>query len=200
MNYNYIAPYYDFLSRLCFLNRQQKAHDPILKYLKPNERILWIGGGSGWFLNEIDQLNIPIEIDYIEFSSVMINKAKTRKLNHLKVNFYEEDIFKFLYNRQYDGVISAFIFDHFTEENCAELFYKIEPQLKKNGMWFYVDFNQNQTAFQRILTYAMVKFFAIVAGHKSKDFPKIEYLFSDYNLIDEVFYFGNYITSKIYKK
>ncbi|RLZ10771.1 methyltransferase domain-containing protein [Faecalibacter macacae] len=200
MNYNYIAPYYDLLSRICFLNRQQIAHKIILKYLKANDKILWLGGGSGWFLEEINELNILVEIDYVELSTVMINKAKTRNHSNLKVNFYKEDIFKFETNQNYNIVITAFIFDHFSASDCEVLFTKFNPNLIIEGKWFCVEFNENQNLIQRFLTKSMVVFFNLIAGIKTKDFPKIDHLFNDFNLIEEKQYFWNYIQSKVYKK
>lgn len=200
MNYNYIAPYYDFLSKICFLNRQQMAHRNLLKHLNPNDKILWIGGGSGWFLKELDVLNIPLKIDYIEFSEVMINKARTIKLDNLDVRFYQEDILKFVPNNKYDVIITAFIFDHFTVQECESIFDKINSQLLKNGLFFYVDFSENQNLIQRFLTKAMVYFFQIVAGIKTNDFPKIDYLFAQFSLVEEEYYFMEYIHSRIYRK
>ena len=191
MNYNYIAPFYDILSRICFLNRQQKAHQPILSYLKNEMKILWIGGGSGWFLEDIDQLNLSLHIDYVELSSAMMNAAKTRNLNAIQVNFIQEDIFEYQLIEEYDLIITAFFFDHFKEEECVDLFHRLNKSLKNKGIWFYVDFNQNQNIIQRFLTKAMVLFFCWVAGIKNKDFPKVEYLFNSYQKIEEHYYFGN---------
>ena len=201
MNYNYIAPFYDSLSRICFLNRQQKAHRLILPYLENNQKILWLGGGSGWFLKEMDHLNLNLEIDYVEMSSVMMNKAKSLDLKHIKVNFYQEDLLNFILEKaQYDVIITAFIFDHFSEENCDRIFKKYDKVLKENGLWFYVDFAQDQNKIQRFLTSSMVLFFRLIANIKTNDFPKIEYLFDSFYLVKEEFYFGNYIKSQVFRK
>ena len=200
MNYNYIAPFYDGLSRICFLNRQQNAHHPIIPYLKNNMKILWLGGGSGWFLEEMDKLKFQLEIDYVEISSVMMNAAQARVLRHVKVNYIQQDVLKFYPTAEYDLIITAFIFDHFKVEQCQQIFNQIYPKLKNKGLWFYVDFIQNQNFIQRVLTRSMVLFFNIVAGIKNQDFPKIEYLFDAMKKIEEKFYFGNYIVSRIYQK
>lgn len=200
MNYNYIAPFYDTLSRICFMNRQQIAHRLILPYCKNNQKILWLGGGSGWFLQEMDDLQLNLEIDYVEMSSVMMNKAKSLALNHLKVHFYQEDLFQFETEKQYDVVITAFIFDHFQEEQCEVLLNKYNKRLKKGGLWFYVDFTQEQNKLQRFLTSSMVLFFRLIAGIKTNDFPKIEHLFQPFLLLKEKSYFGHYIKAQIFKK
>ena len=201
MNYNYIAPFYDGLSRICFLNRQQIAHRLILNYLENNQKILWLGGGSGWFLKEIDHLKLNLEIDYVEMSSVMMNKAKSLDLKHINVNFYQENLFDFIPEKaQYDVIITAFIFDHFSEENCAKIFKKYSKVLKQTGLWFYVDFTQDQNKIQRFISYSMVLFFRIIANIKTNDFPKIEHFFDSFRLVKEEFYFGNYIKSQVYRK
>ena len=76
MNYNFIAPYYHSLSQLIFLNRQHQAHFVILKHLKENDKILWVGGGAGKFIAEIEKLNLKLDIDYVDFSSKMIDLAQ----------------------------------------------------------------------------------------------------------------------------
>lgn len=200
MNYNYIAPYYDILSRFCFLNQQQKAHQVILNHLKQNDRILWLGGGSGWFLEEIDLLGIKLEIDYVEVSSVMMDKAKSKILYNYEVNFIQEDILKFNTSQKYDVVITAFIFDHFKAEECELMFHRFNQNLNRNGKWIYIDFCEDQNLFQRILTRSMVLFFNIIAGIKTQDFPKIERLFSNMKLIESKNYFLKYIQAKVYQK
>lgn len=200
MNYNYIAPYYDVLSRLCFLNRQQKAHKIILNHLKSNDKILWLGGGSGWFLKEIDNLEIKLSIDYVEVSSVMMEKAKERKLKNISIHFIQEDILKFIPNQEYDVIITAFIFDHFQVNECEMMFNRFNSFLRPNGIWVYIDFNEVQNHFQRLLTHSMVLFFSVIAGIKTNDFPKIDYLFDEYKLIDHQEYFGKYIQAKVYQK
>ena len=200
MNYNYIAPYYDRLSRISFLNRQQKAHELILNYLKPNDKVLWLGGGSGWFLKDLEGLTINISIDYIELSEVMIQKAKSIPLNHLEVKFYQEDFFQFNPKQTYDVILTAFVFDHFSEEDCQVLFNRYEPFLRKGGKWIQIDFSEDQNFFQRFLTKSMVLFFKLVAGIQTKDFPKINHLFARMQLIESRTYFMNYIVSRVYQK
>ncbi len=200
MNYNYIAPYYDLLSRICFLNQQQKAHQIILEHLKPNAKILWLGGGSGWFLPKIDQLRFNLSIDYVEVSLVMLTKAKQKKLKNTSVHFIEEDILKFNSDQKYDVIITAFIFDHFKREECELMFNRFNENLKTNGKWIYIDFCENQTKIQRCLTRAMVLFFNVVAGIKAKDFPKVDDLFNNFKMLAKRAYFLKYIEAKVYVK
>jgi len=200
MNYNIIAPYYDILSRIAFCNRQQRAHRLILKYIQPHQHILWLGGGSGWFLKEIDQLGYAVTIDYIEFSESMMNQAKQIPLKNLNLNFIHEDAFEYKYVKKYDVIITAFFFDHFTEEKCTSLHQTLDFHLVEGGLWFYVDFIQNQNKIQKFITQLMIYFFRLVAQIKTDNFPKVEYLFKAYKLVEEKMYFGNYITSRIYRK
>lgn len=200
MNYNYIAPYYDFLSRLCFLNRQQNAHKIILKHLNSNDKILWLGGGSGWFLPEIERLGVKLSIDYVEVSSVMIEKAKKYNCNNISIKFILDDILNFKSNQSYDVVITAFIFDHFKRKDCELIFNRFNLNLRDKGKWFYIDFCEDQNVFQRFLTRSMVLFFSIIAGIKTKDFPEIEYLFDEFKLIDQQHLFAKYIQANVYQK
>ena len=95
MNYNFIAPYYHSLSQLIFLNQQHCAHFPILNFLKAGDKILWVGGGAGKFISELEKLNFNLEITYVDFSSKMIDLAKKQSTKNIKINFIVADIFDF---------------------------------------------------------------------------------------------------------
>lgn len=200
MNYNLIAPFYDLLSRIAFLNQQQKAHELILKYIKPDQRILWIGGGSGWFLKSLDSLQMNLIIDYVENSEVMIRKAKSVEVKNLEIHFIQEDAFQYAYIKSYDIIITAFFFDHFEEEQCQPLILQLDQTLNKKGLWFFVDFVQQQNYWQKMITQSMIYFFRVVAQIKTKKFPPLNNAFENYEVVEEKHYFLQYIVARIYRK
>lgn len=201
MNYNFIAPYYHSLSRIIFLNRQHLAHFPILDYLEEGDKILWIGGGAGKFIPELEKLNIKLEIDYVDFSSEMIKMAKKEKLNNLKINFITSDIFDFDLQKEYDVVMTTFLFDHFNQELAVKLYSKLKESLKLNGIWFYVDFTQNQRKWQKGITTLMLLFFRIMIGLNIKQLPVMKPIFeTNFQLVHQRYYFRKYIESFVWRK
>ena len=201
MNYNFIAPYYHSLSQLIFLNRQQQAHFLILKYLKDGDKILWVGGGAGKFIAELEKLNLKLEIDYVDFSSKMIELAKKETITNLKINFIVADIFDFETDKKYDVVMTTFLFDHFTQTKAEELFLRLNKCLCKNGIWFYVDFVENQKGWQKSLTKLMLRFFRVVIGLDISQLPKMKQLFMQhFEIIEQKNYFKKYMISCVFKK
>ena len=201
MNYNFIAPYYHSLSQLIFLNRQHQAHFVILKYLKKNYKILWVGGGAGKFIAEIEKLNLKLDIDYVDFSSKMIDLAKIEKTLNLNINFIVADIFDFETDKKYDVVMTTFLFDHFNQSKAEELFSQLNSYLKVGGLWFYVDFVQNQKGWQKSVTNVMLSFFRIVIGLDISQLPKMYQSFlPNFKIVEHKFFFKKYIESIVYQK
>jgi ubiquinone/menaquinone biosynthesis C-methylase UbiE len=200
MNYNFIAPYYHSLSKLIFLNQQHKAHFLILDQLKDGDKILWVGGGAGKFIPEIDRLNLEIEIDYVDFSSKMIELAKKLKTTHVYINFITADIFNYKTENKYDVIITTFLFDHFTQQQAETLFERLYLFLKPNSIWFYVDFTQNQSKWQKQVTQLMLSFFRIVIGLNINQLPKMNLVFEEKMKVYKTQkFFQNYIESIIYR-
>ncbi len=201
MNYNFIAPYYHSLSQLIFLNRQHQAHFVILKHLKENDKILWVGGGAGKFIAEIEKLNLKLEIDYVDFSSGMIDLAQKEKTSHLNINFIGAYIFDFETDKKYDVVMTTFLFDHFNQPKAEELFNQLNSYLKVGGLWFYVDFVQNQKGWQKSVTNVMLSFFRIVIGLDISQLPKMQQSFMSYfEIVENKLFFKKYIESIVYQK
>ena len=201
MNYNFIAPYYHSLSQLIFLNRQHQAHFVILKHLKENDKILWVGGGAGKFIAEIEKLNLKLDIDYVDFSSKMIDLAQKEKTSHLNINFIVADIFDFETGKKYDVVMTTFLFDHFNQPKAEELFNQLNSYLKIGGLWFYVDFVQNQKGWQKSVTNVMLSFFRIVIGLDISQLPKMQQSFMSYfEIVENKLFFKKYIESIVYQK
>ena len=201
MNYNFIAPYYHSISQLIFLNQQHRSHFPILKFLKAGDKIFWVGGGAGKFISELEKLNFNLEITYVDFSSKMIDLARKQSTKNIKINFIISDIFDFETSEEYDVIMTTFLFDHFQQKKAEELFMKLNNFMNTGGIWFYVDFTQNQKGWQKMLTKLMLQFFRIIIGLDISRLPKMNLLFDkDYHVINQQQFFKKYIESSIYKK
>jgi ubiquinone/menaquinone biosynthesis C-methylase UbiE len=121
---------------------------------------LILGGGSGWLLNDIC-CNYPhLEIDYIDLSPRMIDKAKKRVKETGYVNFIlgtEDD----LPYHHYDGVITNFFLDMFDENGLSIVIEKIKRSLGKEVIWLVTDF-VNERKSHAIKLWCMYLFFKII--------------------------------------
>jgi len=169
--------------------------------LKKNDKILWVGGGAGKFIAEIEKLNLKLDIDYVDFSSKMIDLAKIEKTSNLNINFIVADIFDFETDKKYDVVMTTFLFDHFNQSKAEELFSQLNSYLKVGGLWFYVDFVQNQKGWQKSVTNVMLSFFRIVIGLDISQLPKMYQSFlPNFKIVEHKFFFKKYIESIVYQK
>ncbi len=203
MNYNRIAKYYDRMSRLVYGDRQHQVQCLLLDYLKAGDRVLWVGGGEGRLLLDMDQLGLNLHIDYVEASSVMVDLAQEKKVSSaILVDYFIEDIRYFTMNvESYDVVLTAFLFDHFSQQEADDLFSRLDSALKAGGIWLYADFIASRKSFYPLLTKMMLWFFRIAVGLKINHLPHVINRFEDnYELKKKKMVFKEYIVSVIYKK
>ena len=85
-----IAFAYDYLAKITFGNAIERSQIWTLKNLRKNDVILIQGGGTGWILEKIDKLQLPMEIVYVEPSDGMMRMSKNRKSTNLNIYFLKE--------------------------------------------------------------------------------------------------------------
>ena len=110
-NYDPIARYYDALSRLVFHKAQVIAQIHQLAFLRAPTKLLIVGGGTGWILDEISKIHPEnLVITYVEISAEMISLAKKRNIGNNSIEFINSAIEDFTAVGQYDAVHTAFLF------------------------------------------------------------------------------------------
>jgi ubiquinone/menaquinone biosynthesis C-methylase UbiE len=204
-DYNSIAKIYDGLSRIMYQKSIVKAQVFLIQLIKNNDRILIIGGGTGWILEEIAKLQRQnLSIVYIEKSSAMISRAKKRNIPGLKTTFVESAIEEYYTDEKFDIIITAFLFDNFRKEKIEIVFAKLDDCLKQQGIWLYADFvndQSNKKIWQQFLLRSMYVFFRITTGIETQELISMQpYFASNYELITEQFYYSRFIQAKAYRK
>ena len=182
-NYNFIAPFYDQITRLVFCGSIQKAQLAHLNLLPDEGRILFIGGGTGFALREILKLKPNLTIDYVDHSIKMIELSK-EKIKHLKpkqVNFINGNE-STIPNLTYDGIISFFYFDILLKKEREVVFTKMYNQLKVDGIWLFADFLQAKNWYEKILEFAMYTFLKYSTNLKISQIPHLNSLIGDKKL------------------
>lgn len=203
-NYDKIAPVYDFLSRMVYLNAQRNAQINQLKYLTPHSRILIIGGGTGWILEAIARkYNHGLEIVYIEISNKMMRLAQARDYGNNKILFIEKDLADYHSELKFDVVLTAFLFDNFTREQTEKAFPQIHSFLKENGLWFYCDFCLTEGKgkwWKSGMIKMMYLFFRTFGMVETDSLIDMRPYFAEhhYSIKEETFYYQGFIQSIIY--
>ncbi|CAN5580179.1 hypothetical protein BH10BAC5_BH10BAC5_20370 [soil metagenome] len=202
-DFNFIAPFYDLIAFLVFGNNLRNAANYYLRSINADSKLLIIGGGTGSVLEFLSDMNIPLDIVYIDSSSKMIARSKKRSVSrNLKISFIngnEEDI----PSDNYDTIISPFFLDLFNEKRLKQVLEIFRKNLNIDGNLIVTDFRftGEGTVFQRSLSFLMHMFFRLFTGIESKRLKKINsYLLKcGFKLTEEKCFYKNFIYSGVYE-
>ncbi|MGN6568322.1 MAG: class I SAM-dependent methyltransferase, partial [Flavipsychrobacter sp.] len=198
-DYDPIAGLYDRLSYLFFGNAQRRAQTFFLKDIPLNSRILIVGGGTGWILEEIAKQHPGgFDITYVELSGKMIELSRRRNVGQNAVHFINESIEAFSTAETFDVAITAFLFDNFSEQHARSVFLQIHSLLKPGGLWLVSDFDAEQAnhhLWQRAMLAAMYFFFRLVCRVEAKELVRLKPLYADngYTLRNYTYTYGRFI-------
>ncbi|MGZ3755761.1 MAG: class I SAM-dependent methyltransferase [Mucilaginibacter sp.] len=202
-NYNNAAWFYDRLSRLVYGNVLVDAQVYLLQYVPPNSKLLIVGGGTGWILDELSRIHPSgLKITYVEISEKMANLSRQRNVGNNEVIFINDAIENVALRGDFDAIITPFLFDNFTKDTLNKVFTHIKHLAKPNGLWLNTDFQLTGKWWQNVLLRTMFVFFKICCGIEASRLPDIDHLFieSNYTAIAQKTFFGDFITSKAFRK
>jgi len=204
-NYDKIAPVYDLLSRIIFGRQIINAQVGLLKYIPANGRLLIVGGGTGWILEEITKLHpADLTIDYVEPSARMMVLSRKRNCGRNTVNFIKLPIEDFNAYLQYDVIMTPFFFDNLEQDKIGIVFSKLNALLKANGLFLYTDFVNDGgkgPLWQKILLYIMYVFFKLTCGIEANELIDMGGYFNEsYQVIIETRYYLKFIRAVAYQK
>jgi len=201
-NYNSVSFFYDPLSRLLFGKALVNAQVYLLKQITPGSRIIVVGGGTGWILDEITKLYPSgLNITYVEMSEKMMGVSMKRSIGANVVDFVNNDVRKLTTPILFDVVITPFLFDNFSQQNAETLFEHLYSLAKPKGFWLYCDFQLTGKWWQNILLRSMLIFFRTMCNIEANKLPDMQKSFSaaGYNLVAQQTFFGNFVFSGVYQ-
>jgi ubiquinone/menaquinone biosynthesis C-methylase UbiE len=205
-NYDTIAFCYDHLSRLVFGKAQINAQSVLLPYIRNGARILIVGGGTGWILEEIYKIHPSgLDIVYIDRSAKMLLRSKKRNCGLNNVLFIQKGIEEIRLKNDFDVIITGFFFDNFNQQKAEFILNQLNSCLRSGGRWFFTDFKFNpgkRYLWQHIMLKIMYFFFRAVCKIEATHLTDILPLFSkdNYRLIFKLSVYGNFIHSFVYEK
>jgi len=196
-----VANFYDVLAQIVFGNKLQEAQAANLRYISDNSRILIIGGGSGWILQQVIQHTQHSTIVYLEASDSMLRKSEEKIINQNKNNKIEyrlgteENIGG---QETFDIIIANFFLDLFSPAYLIIILEKLNCALAPAGKWLITDFVQPRTGkfppwLAQVLFKSMYVFFRLTCGISAAALPDWEnYLkpFSYAEINSAYFYHG----------
>jgi ubiquinone/menaquinone biosynthesis C-methylase UbiE len=202
-NYNNSAWFYDKLSRIIYGKALVRSQVYLLPFIPANSKILLIGGGTGWILEEIAKIQpAGLKITYVEVAANMIGRSRKRDAGDNGVIFINQAVEDVPLANNFDVVITPFLFDNFTEENLQKIFSHIHDSLKPGGRWLNIDFRLTGKWWQKALLKSMLLFFRLVCSIEAKKLPDIERCFEEnyYKVIEQKSFFSDFILSTAYRQ
>jgi ubiquinone/menaquinone biosynthesis C-methylase UbiE len=205
-NYDHIAPYYDFLSRMVFFRTQVKAQSDQLKFIPANSKVLIVGGGTGWILEEIAKIHPSgLSIVYVEISEKMLNISRKRNTMSNQVEYIHAAAEDFETHQKFDVIITAFLFDNFSGKTILTVFNKLHQLLNAGGYWLFSDFYYNRESgkkWQYYLLKTMYIFFSKISDVEAKMLINTEDIFinHNYNAVEVQHYYAGFIKAIVYQK
>jgi ubiquinone/menaquinone biosynthesis C-methylase UbiE len=202
-NYNNATWFYERLSKLVFGQAQVKAQEYFLNRIQPGSSILIIGGGTGEILESLTRLHpAGLHITYVEISVNMMALSRKRNTGQNEVIYITENVGQVSFTRHFDVVITAFLFDNFSEEDLAAVFPIINTQVKLGGLWLNTDFQLTGPLWQKVMLKSMYLFFRLMGAVKVTRLPDTKRMFRvhGYHLLDEKTFYGNFILATVYRK
>lgn len=203
-NYDLIACLYDPLSRVVFGRTLERAQEVFLPAIPAGSSVLIVGGGTGAILERLARLYPSgLDIHYVESSARMIAMAERRNCAANIVRFINLPIEQYHPDLQFDFIITPFLFDNFTPAQAASVFGHISSVLKPTGSWLYTDYyiDDQSPVWQKILLWAMYRFFRIVSGVEAEQMPEMRSLFAlEHEVLQRRTYWHGFIDAIVYRR
>ena len=202
-NYNNSVWFYDFLTGLVFGQTLLRAQVYLLHNIKPGNKILIAGGGTGKILEAIKDVHpADLKITYVDVSNKMIAASKKRDAGKNEVTFINAPIENISLPDNFDVVITPFLLDNFTEENLQKIFSRIDQSLLPGGLWLNTDFQLTGKRWQKIMAGSMLIFFRIICAIEAKKLPDIQNCFNNkgYRIFEQKTFWGDFINTTAYQK
>ncbi len=167
--FNSLAPVYDAVARIVIGKGIRTSQLHFLNHLRGRHKLLMLGGGTGWILPYVIKANPAIQIDYIDVSDRMIEKARSRVSEDFQVRFIvgtEENI----PDKDYDCVITNFYLDLFDDLSLGHVVFRIKNSILPNAIWVATDFINEKPWHKRVLA-IMYTFFRVTTGLSTQKLP-----------------------------
>ena len=204
-NYDAAAWFYDGLAQLVFGKALVKAQHFLVKYISAEKNILIVGGGTGWILEEIAKVqSASLKITYVEISAKMLRLSQQKKCGQNEVDFILADIANCHFLKQFDVIITPFLFDNFTEKHIQSVFCQLHQSLKPDGLWLICDFQiekNHSGLWQKMILQTMYWFFGWLCDVETRKLIEMDTFFmaENYRLLSEKTFYRGFMISQVYR-
>jgi ubiquinone/menaquinone biosynthesis C-methylase UbiE len=188
---------------MVFGNALVKAQTYFLPEIPADAKVLIIGGGTGWILEEIAKTHpTGLNIVYVEISAKMMALSRKRNLDANQVIFINRAIEEVEYPEHFNVIITPFLFDNYKQGDLPATLQHIHQMLKPGGIWLNTDFQLTGKWWQFAMLKSMLLFFKVLCGVESWRLPDVGWEFDKlcYTLIETKLFFRAFVGTRMYKK
>ncbi|HQQ96956.1 MAG TPA: class I SAM-dependent methyltransferase [Cyclobacteriaceae bacterium] len=167
-----IAGIYDVLAKLVYGPSIQHAQTHFLPIASNCTSILILGGGTGWLLRHIREVNATAHIVYVDASSAMLNRARRYATTNIDfIHGTEENI---PVNGRFDLIVTPFYLDLFDDDKLTDVVNMIKKVIVPGSYWLATDFVHTSTWWGTMLEKVMYLFFRSICHIESTRLPAWE--------------------------
>jgi SAM-dependent methyltransferase len=182
-----LAPWYRWIEYAAFGRALERSRFAYLDRLAAARRVLVLGEGDGRTLGQLLSLAPQAQFDVIESSAEMVALARARVQNSGRVRFLCQDARSVsLPEAAYDGVITCFFVDCFSESELRDVLPRVRRALTADAIWLLSEFAIPAHGLPRwhamVWIWTMYRFFRITTGLRAQTLPRFESLLSETGL------------------
>ena len=148
--FDLLARPYRWLEYLVFQNSLEQCRFALLPALAGCRRVLTIGEGDGRFVAELVRRYPGMNVDCLEGSPAMIERARARIPQQAAVTFHHADAIGWNYpTGEYDAVVTCFFLDCFQETRLTDWVSHVRSALRPGGCWAVAEFCEGESGGRR---------------------------------------------------
>jgi ubiquinone/menaquinone biosynthesis C-methylase UbiE len=198
--YDDIAPFYDRLARLVFGKSIVESQITHIDEIPANSKVLILGGGTGWLLEEMLKRGSHCQYWYLEASEEMIRRTRKRVGEIPHVTYIHGRLNSIPEGIAFDVVVANFFFDQFISKDVTKILLGLKSTLTKGGLVLIAEF-QDKKWWHKGLLFIMYRFFTSIRAVVIRSLPewKVSFHETGFEIVQEKDFFGHFILSAVYK-
>ncbi|MET0287537.1 MAG: class I SAM-dependent methyltransferase [Polyangiales bacterium] len=183
-DFDAVSTIYDSLAGLVFAGAIRRSQLELLPQIDGADKVLIIGGGTGWFLLELLKRTTAKQVVYLELSKDMLRKSRAlverEAPEHLHRVEFRHGTEQSLgaEDGHFDVIATNFFLACFGDENCTRVVTRLHPFLAPQGRWLFVDFQYPERGWARLAALVLFKvmftFFNLVSDLEARRPPDYE--------------------------
>ncbi len=202
---------YDTIARMASFNQINKSQLAFIEKLSTQSTSLVIGGGTGYFLQQLLKTNRTIRVTYVDASAKMIAYARKRVAKQLpkelhRVTFVCKPVEELDPAGVYDVIVCNYFLDLFDDTQVDTLMRSFNKQMSKGSLLYVTDFsipsNRMLRAGTRIGLRMLYWLFGKAVYLPTRKLPSIDPLIKHHGLtvIHSKLFLQGILTCTMYKK